>query len=252
MKKFFMMMATGLSAIALMGASGCKEESFVETWTIKSEAQSLRVTAAFSKNYEVNMEGEFPVKNLGSVRIFPDSENRFTVDLNVKWDMFGDSELVKVETLPSGVQFPSLITNGLYAMTLADVPNKHKVIAYFDSPNGSLNGTSLLVGLAIQLQGVSSNFPTGSVTQNYFHNNRKASVFTIYGPKLDVDGKVLVPGGLFVAADLKAIQGVIGSLAQRTGWEVSDEHKGLSQDEIEDLVEEMLEEAKDAGIIRER
>lgn len=250
MKKYFVTAMAAIGVIALAGASGCQEEKYVERWNITHDADALRVVATFNKTYEVNLETEVFYKNFGSINIFSDAAKQFTIDLNLQRAVFGDVDLQQATALPTGAAFPSIVPGPLYRTVVKDEPGKYKAIAYFDLPSGSNGGQSLLVGFALQLEGVNNNFPTVSVSQLYYSDNKKAAAFTVYGPKLNADGKVEIPGGIFIAADLKALQGTIGSRAMNTTWETSPELRNANPAEVRMMIEKALQQAEESGYLK--
>lgn len=249
MKKMcFVLGALGLAA--LLSAASCSSETFVKSWDIRANPDSFNVIAKFTPDYEISMEGQFMFKDWGRAWIYQDNDGLFTIDLQFLRGVVGDIDLRPAVALPTGARFPSIINKDMFSVTLAQEPLKYRVIAYFDG----FTAEPSLVGLAIQVEQVNNSFPQLAVTQNYFNDaNEKIAAFTIYGPQLDPNNNVLVPGGIFVAANY-SLGDIIGGSRSHGGFDITgkDADQYRTPQAREELIKKMLQLAEDTGIIRRR
>jgi hypothetical protein len=252
MKGLLTKMSIVASAVLLMGASGCKENKFVDQWSIYTTSGAFSVVASFNPDYELSLEGEIPFKDYGVVRFANNTSGAFTVEINMNYRTFGDDTFQRTTTLPTGTKFPSIVTGPMNMVQLLNKPNQYKIIGYFADVDDIFNAESVLVGVAIQLQGVKNNLPTGAITQKYFVDNRVAASFTIYGPQTDAEGTVLVPGGIFLAGDLKALQGTIRTEKGLIMEERSGAMKNASDEQVREFINSAMEEAERAGVLKKK
>lgn len=244
-----------------MTLAACGEsEKYIDHFSVSSTVDSFNVAAVFSQNYEIEGEASVAFKNYGSIFIGPNADQFFTIELSLNYAVFFDGELIPVTTLPTGMRFPSIVTTTLYSVVLKDDPGQWKIIGYFARQNNPAQVAKTLVGIAIQIGEIGTTFPTATLTQNYFNDaHKQVASFTVYGPKLDSNNKVLVPGGIFFISDLKAfgadnlsssnINVVAGSQLEIAGPAA----KNLkSNHDRRALVADFVRELEAAGIIRKR
>lgn len=239
-------------AVSLMG-SRCSQEGednnppFIKSWNISSQNDQFAMSAVFGDNYEVDMEAEILFKNYGSAYLYSNTQKNFVVDLHLNIHSFFDIDLNQQTTLPTGARFPSLVERPMGMISLTDANSEHNVNLYFDSaPFGNV---TRLVGVGIQVDGIDHNFPTVSVTQNYFLDGKKFAAFQIYGPKLSEQGEVLVPGGLFLVGDINTLVNQMDDKIVVKQTEVEG-IEGLSQQEIQSLMIKARRVLENTGIIR--
>lgn len=189
------------------GLAGCKTKSeannLVDRIRINNNKISFEYTTTFSENVEAAIEGEFPVAKYGSVSFFNDTNGRLNISLSASFDIFGDTNLQEVTTLPNGAKFPAIVTGPLYQLALSNNTGKGNMYLLLDK-NGTIGQGVKLAGLALELSGIKNNFPEISITQSFYNNkDQRVASFTLYGPRT-VNG-VKQPGGLFVIGDINSI-----------------------------------------------
>lgn len=214
--KWSSLAALSVSALAIV-ACNRSNQSYIKDWSVQHQGSQLKVTASFDETYQIDGEAQVPYKNYGSIFIGQNDSRQFTIGLDFNDNVFGDVDLKQVSALPTGVGFPSIVTGPLGVVDLLKDPGKWSISAYFGALSSSPSAMKSLVGAGISLSGVDSSFPDITLTQNYFtKDNRRFGSLTIYGPKLDENKKVLVPGGIFVVADLEVFkQSSSGQLTQQ-------------------------------------
>lgn len=204
MKTYFRNTLVAMAAVSSLALSGCggggtEETKFVENWKLSSVDNKLAVTAVFNQSYSIDGEAMIQFKDYGSIYIGQTDDRRFQVSLLLEAIAMNDITLQPVTSLPTGFMFPSIVDMPMY---MAEVlkNDQMRALLYFGYRE---NPRKILVALAIEFRAIGNNFPVLSLTQNYFNNNNvRFASFTLYGPKLSGDNKVLVPGGLFLAADV--------------------------------------------------
>lgn len=251
-------LAVMLAATTLL-FTGCggdgEQQSFIDSWKIGTVGHQLQVNAVFNQQYTIDGEAMVQFKDYGSIYIGQDDNRHFSVSLLLDTAVLGDIDLQPVSTLPTGFMFPNIVDMTLYAATITENANM-RVIAYFGTrdANGNLPKKTL-AGLAIELRAIGNNFPMLSITQNFFDaNNQRYASFSLYGPKLSSDNQVLVPGGLFLAADITKTIGMSQPMLVGEKLSVEGPHASYfkSPRARAKMLKAMFNELKAQGIVREQ
>lgn len=247
LKKMTIALAISAATLGTLTSCGGETEKYIESWKINWSQNTFNVNAVFNQQYEIDGEALIKFKNYGTVYVGQDDQRRFSVNFALDKGIFGDIDLTPASSLPTGVNFPNIVTMPMVQTKLMTETGKWTIYGYFGQQD-----KKWLAGAAIQLDGINNNFPVLSVTQNYFKDNQRFASFTIYGPKLDANGNVLVPGGLFVVADVNML---IDNKAQvQTNVEISGQDAHLYQDQQkrDQLMMEIYRQLESTGLIRKK
>ncbi|MBC7370673.1 MAG: hypothetical protein H7326_03855 [Bdellovibrionaceae bacterium] len=211
MSKNLLTKAAAFVAVATLSLVGCKtgSDSLINHIKLSQNSQSFEYVTTFGGNVEIDMEATLPIGKYGSLTFFKNDAGEFSIKLAASLDVFSDTSLAPVSTLPNGLAFPSIVSGPMYTVKLGK-----NVQAYFDT--AGLMGAKKLAGLALQFNNVDNNLPQVTVTQNFFSEaNRKFAAFTVFGPT--TRGGVTYPGGIFLVGDItQAIDSIQGSGTSKT------------------------------------
>lgn len=197
-----------LACLMIAGLSGCKTSTegnnLVDKIRINNNKLTFEYVTTFSENVEASIEGDIPVGKYGNISFFNDATGRLNIGLGFTYEIFADTGLQEVTTLPNGARFPAIVTGPMLQMPISN-SGKGNMYILLDK-SGSFGEGVKLAGLAWELSSVQNNFPEISITQS-FYNDKKQRVasFTLYGPRT-VNGATM-PGGLFVVGDINSIIG---------------------------------------------
>ncbi|RYZ86429.1 MAG: hypothetical protein EOP04_13910 [Proteobacteria bacterium] len=198
-------------AVAALSLVGCKtgSESLINHIKLSQDSQSFEYVTTFGGNVEIDMEATLPIGKYGSLTFFKNDTGEFSVKLAATMDVFGDSSLVPVNTLPNGLAFPSIVNGSMFTVKLGK-----NVQAYFDT--AGLMDAKKLAGLSLQFSNVDNNLPQVTITQNFFTEaNKKFASFTVFGPT--TKNGVTYPGGIFLVGDIaQAVDSIQGQGSSRT------------------------------------
>lgn len=230
-KKLFTKTAA-LIAATTFSLVACKtgSESLINHIKLSQDSQSFEYVTTFGGNVEIDMEATLPVGKYGSLTFFKNDAGEFSIKLAATFDIFGDTSLAPVTTLPNGLAFPSIVSRSMYQLKLAK--NVH---AYFDT--AGLMGAKKLAGLSLQFSNIDNNLPQVTITQNFFtEENRKFASFTVFGPTTRAG--VTYPGGIFLVGDVsQMVDSVQGAgLSKTTRIAGPDAHKYQTAEAQEQLL----------------
>lgn len=240
-----------LALLALGTLASCGQSApVVQKWTIANSGTALDVAALLDPSYEINGEGVIAFKNYGSINISQANNGQSSIEVSLNTNAFIDVGLQPVTTLPTGAAFPSIVQGAMNAIDLQNDLKKWDVQLYLSHQTDSDGTNRALVGVSIASRGVSTSFSGLTLTQNYFNsNNLKFAAVSFYGPKLDTNGNTLVPGGVFLVADVNQLISSphVGSELEVTG---SNAAQYQSPEAKQRLAYEFLKSAEEAGLIR--
>jgi hypothetical protein len=199
---------TAAAALAIAAASCKPAAKYLEkvTFDINPELSRAQVALVFTDKVRSNFAADFAIKDYGNLFTTPFSEGvqpfRAGFDLNLAVLMDNDFiQMAPTTTLPNGMP---LGTGG--ALVQVDA--------------GSLGGGSAeffgyvdirelkWLGMASMVRLVDDNFPADLVLSQVFlrDSSGNPAVFaSFFGPKLNTDGSVSLPGGFALFANTKAL-----------------------------------------------
>ncbi|MEY4064415.1 MAG: hypothetical protein RIR26_623 [Pseudomonadota bacterium] len=186
-------------------ACGASVSQIVKSFSFNLEDRRASLLTEFSTEVSLNMEVAIPIKNFGWVKLIPsDASHGFQIATDIDFSAFVDNSMMigKTRTLPNGVTFPSFITTDMYSVELKKDQTLNTKL-YLGT-----TAQKRYVGVGLELKFVDSRFPEGlSISQNLQDSAKKnIGVVSFYGPKMS-NGQIVVPGGIFVAADINALAG---------------------------------------------
>lgn len=194
---------------ALMVFSGCDSSSLVSSFnaSVEPNLETLTTNLVFAKDVKSDLGGSFSIKDYGTIDVQPSTpETPFNVGLRLNLDIVNDLEFIRYQpttTLPAGQPLPTLINRAMAQVKLKnDISSNFDIYAYVD-----ILGKEW-VGAVLTLKFLNNCFPAGiSITKNFLKtkNGPARGVGTFFGPKLDDNGKMLVPGGMAVFVNAKAL-----------------------------------------------
>ncbi len=191
-------------AVSSMGLTmtACKSSSngsdYVSHIIMDKNTLNFDFNIVFNPKVNIDLNGVYPVKNYGTVTISHNAGGQTVLDYHAGWELFKESDLIPVSTLPNGGSFPPMVTGPLYALEIANTPGQFKILIYVD--NAPAGSPQRLVGVGIEIDSLKTNLPQISFSQSFFTSkNERFASFTLYGPHTE-NGKNL-PGGLFLIAD---------------------------------------------------
>jgi hypothetical protein len=199
MKNFVGVFASVSLATVIVGC-GAAQSQFIKNFSVGFQNSNVQVTAEFSRSVPLNTELEVPVKNLGTLKLIPATDDKgFQIQTTLNTSAWLDIDLLKnkVNSLPNGTAFPAFVSTDL---ALKNISKSNQI-----STNLYL-GTSLqkkYLGAGVELNFLGSKFPSSiSLTQKIIDsNNKEIGAVTLYGPKVE-GGVVKAPGGVFFVTDI--------------------------------------------------
>ena len=202
-----------ISLIVLsIGASGCNSGNALidgVTFSVPPNLETLKVQLNFATAIQSDLGGTFDVAasgtDYGTIEIEPSTgTNPFNVGFLLNLNIVNEQSYVNVTPvldLPSGQPIPIPGLNRAFARVKLDNqlnPN-FDIYAYVD-----VAGKQWL-GLALTLKFINNKyFPAGlSVAQGFVkdHNGNNQIYGAVFGPKVDNNGNLLVPGGIALFAN---------------------------------------------------
>lgn len=201
--------ASCLTLTVLAGMSGCKK-SLIGGFAAKVEPnlETVKVQMNFSDDVQSDLGGSFAVKDYGTIEVEPSTpDSPFNVGFRLNMNIVNDQDYVRLDpttTLPSGQPIPIAVNRAMAQVKLKNEVNPHfDVYAFVDIVGREW------VGLAMTLKFIDNRyFPAGlSVSQNFLKDKqgRARGVAAVFGPKVDENNHLLVPGGIAVFANIKAL-----------------------------------------------
>lgn len=193
----------------VLSATGCKK-SLISGFEGKVEPnlETVKVKMNFSDDVHSDLGGTFEVKHYGTIEVEPSTPDApFNVGFRLNLDIVNDQEYVRYDpttTLPSGQPIPVAVNRAMAQVKLKNEVNPNfDVYAYVD-----ILGREW-IGLAMTLKFIDNRyFPAGlSVSQNFLKDKdgRPRGVGAVFGPKVDASNNLLVPGGIAIFANAKAL-----------------------------------------------
>jgi hypothetical protein len=201
-----------VTAVALMGASGCKKGGYKLIsgvgYSVEPNLETIKVQMNFAPDVQSDMGGSYPIKDYGTIEIEPSSPDRpFNVGFRVNTAVFNDQDYVHFEPtryLPSGQPIPATIDRALAQITLKkETGSNYDVYAYLDVAKAEWFGLAVTMKFLNQ-----KNFPAGlSISQQFVKGKDGFSRVSaaVFGPRLDDKGNMIVPGGIAMFANIKGL-----------------------------------------------
>lgn len=198
-----------MSLALVLGATGCKK-SLIAGFEGKVEPnlETVKVQMNFAEDVQSDLGGSFDVKHYGTIEVEPSTpDSPFNVGFRLNLDVVNDQDYVRYDpttVLPSGQPIPVAVNRAMAQVKLKNEVNQHfDVYAYVD-----ILGREW-VGMAMTLKFIDNRyFPAGlSVSKNFLKDKdgRARGVGAVFGPKVDNNNNLLVPGGIAVFANAKAL-----------------------------------------------
>ncbi len=198
---------TLLSAVAIFG-TGCNSNVIDKvSFSVAPNLQSVRVALEFTSSIKTDIGGTYAVKNYGYLFAAPNTtDTPFTVGLDLNLEVVNDADYIHytpTTTLPSGDPLPSLINRALAQIQLEKpVGQKFDVYGFVDILGREWLGTAVIISIPELV-----NFPTGlAISQSFLKDkqgNPRATA-VVFAPRIE-NGKVIVPGGVAVFANVAAL-----------------------------------------------
>src|SRR5262249_36358843 len=195
--------------------AGCNTPTIISgvTFTIPPNLQTADVQLNFAPTIQTDMGGTYDVNikgtDYGQILVTPSTASTpFSVGFDLNLNIVNDQNLVNmtpVTTLPTGQLIPVPNLNRAFAQVKMDKPvnSNFDVYVYAD-----ISGKQWL-GVAMVMNFVNNKyFPSGlSVSQGFVKgsdgNNQIWGAF--FGPKVDNNGNMLVPGGIALFANVLSL-----------------------------------------------
>jgi hypothetical protein len=207
--KVFVVVLLSIATLGLLsGFSGC-QKSFISdvSFTVEPNIETATLLLNFAKDVQSDLGGSFPVKNYGTLELNPSTTTSpFSVGFRLNTNIFNDQEYVRLQPtldLPNGQPIPALVNRALAQVKLKNQINPNfDIYTYVD-----VVGREWL-GVAVTLKYTNSIFPGGlAVSQNFLKDSKgnARAVAAIFGPKLDGNGNIAVPGGIALFANVRAL-----------------------------------------------
>jgi hypothetical protein len=225
MKSLLIKLSTFLLAITFL--SGCKTNNVLDqvNFEVAPNRESLTVTVNFDPSIQADFGGSYLVKNYGSVFVDPyvSKDEPFKVGFNLNTSIFFDNEymtLTPTSMLPTGTPIPSLIGR---VMVSARIPNLNTPnlipYIYVDIPQVPSDG--VWVGTVVLMNFTNQYFPAGlSISENFLKGRNGVPRLTamVFGPKVDQNNHIIVPGGIAIFANIKALiaEGVLTARSEKS------------------------------------
>lgn len=203
------------SLIALLpGISGCDKPLISGVaFTVEPNIETLKVQLNFSDEVQTDLGGAFAVntggRDYGQIEIEPSSpDNPFNVGFRLNLAIVNEQDYVNLEpvtTLPSGQPIPIPSLNRAFAkVSLKNEINPNfDVYAYVDVVGKEW------IGVALTLKFINSKyFPAGlSLSKGFVKakDGRNQIYGAVFGPKVDNNGNMTVPGGIALFANAKSL-----------------------------------------------
>lgn len=196
--KQLILFVVGISAMVFFGACGDGGVQLADKvkLTVDDQAQTVEIQIFMSDGVEVNMEGEIPIQQYGTIAFVPagyDSPASIVIKGNYG-NYTGNLpvEIGQARNLPNGGRFPVAVVPPLYFLAISQNP-QIKPIFYFAGDK------YVQVGVAVLIKAMSDKFPAGLVLSQNFRDKqgRAVAAVSIFGPKLDASNAVEVSGGLY-------------------------------------------------------
>lgn len=204
----------GLLGITILTAfvflSGCKKSSLIGGFhaAVEPNLQTVAVQMDFAKSVHSDLGGSFAVKDYGTIEIEPStSQTPFNVGFRLNLDIVNDQDYVEytpTTVLPTGQPLPIAQNRALAQVTLENDPSSNfDVYAYVDILNKEW------LGMAMTLKFVDQKyFPVGLAVSKGFLKSKSGAPMaygSIFGPTLNPDKTLKVPGGIAVFVNAKAL-----------------------------------------------
>lgn len=210
---FLLVMSFSLVAL-LPGISGCDKPLISGvSFSIEPNMETLKVQLNFSSDLQTDLGGAFDVnadgRDYGQIEVEPSSPNSpFNVGFRLNLAIVNEQKYVSLEpvtTLPSGQPIPIAGLNRAFAKVALknEINPNFDVYAYVD-----VVGKEWL-GLALTLKFINNKFfPAGlSLSKGFVKakdgNNQVYGA--VFGPKVDNEGNMKVPGGIALFANAKSL-----------------------------------------------
>ncbi len=158
-----------------------------------------------SKRYGLGLAGSYNIRDYGTVFVSPEGPtNNFMFGFNLNTRVFLKESWLnfqEVTSLPTGAMFPGWMSGP---------------VVDFESPEINTSGLQwhfyigtrdqFYIGAAALIKQVDNNFPAVNVGYTFYDNSGNVVLgLLFFGPKLDSNGKVAVPGGIFVGTNISPL-----------------------------------------------
>lgn len=257
LKKIFTV--SSLAALLSVTTACGKNESYIKDWSVQNQGLQFQVNAIFKDGFQIDGETRIPFKTYGSIFVGQNDAREMVISVEMNENAFNDIDLMETKALPTGEKFPNIVTGPLGMVSLLQEAGRWAINGYFGKLATGENAQKSLVAVGIELAGIDNTFPNITLTQNYFtKENYRFGSLTIYGPKLDANNQIEVPGGVFLAADLEAFKakGARSRMEFMIGkkFEVSgpDAKRFPTEHDQQKVALKFVKAVEKAGIIRKR
>ncbi|MEW6057400.1 MAG: hypothetical protein AB1540_12380 [Bdellovibrionota bacterium] len=197
-----------LTTVFLSAFSSCQHPLISDvSYEIAANLESIKFRLNFAPGVTTDIGGTFPVKDYGTIEVEPSTpETPFNVGFRLNTSIFNDQELLDlapVTILPSGQPLPVALNRAMAQVKLKnEVDPNFDVYLYVDVLQREW------LGLALTLKFINTKaFPPGlAVTRDFLQKNGRAqAVGAAFGPRVDNQGKLVVPGGIAVFANVQEL-----------------------------------------------
>lgn len=198
-----------LALLAFLPGFSCSKPLISDVaFSVEPNLETLKIALNFSKDVQTDLGGSFDVKNYGAIEVEPTTPTTpFNVGFRLNLGIVNDQDYVRltpVTTLPSGQPLPFNVNRAMAQVKLVNQINPNfDVYAYVD-----IVGKEWL-GVAVTLKFINNKyFPAGlSVSKQFLKNSQglARAAGSVFGPKVDSNGQLLIPGGIALFANAKAI-----------------------------------------------
>ncbi len=193
-----------LVGIVLFGATviSCQQsEPPARLQVTVPSVNQVSVGIQLTARYGLNLGGEFPIQDFGSIFFTPESPSSglgFGFRLNSS--VFRHDNWInyqEVTTLPTNAAFPAWMTGPVVDIVVP--PANINALAWHFYIGTRQN---FYVGAAALISAINQNFPSLRIEYSFYDPQGKVIVgLVFFGPKIE-NGRVVVPGGIFVGTNV--------------------------------------------------
>lgn len=197
--------------VVVSGFSSCGKTIFSGVdFTAEPNLETVKVALNFAPEITSDLGGSFDVKDYGTVEVLPStSTGPFSVGFRLNTAVLNDNDYVKLDPvvdLPSGQPIPIPGLNRAFAkVALAEgVHPSFDAHLYVDVIGKEWIGVALTVKV-LGSKYIPSNL---AVTQGFLKGRDDKSYrayAAIFGPKVDGEGNMIVPGGIAIFANVRSL-----------------------------------------------
>jgi len=209
MNRSILLIGTLVATLAVFGASCNNQGQNVldhVAFTVSPNLDKVSVTMFFTNNIQTTTGADFPVKTYGDIFINPTTATTpMQLGFNLNTAIVNDQQYVTftpTQTFPNG---RPIGLNYPIVEIKADKPvsKNFDIFGYVDVLHGNWIGGAAILNFLDQ-----KSFPAGLAINQVFLRDAKGNpeiTGNVFGPTLNADGSLHVPGGISVFANIRSL-----------------------------------------------